>query len=290
MPDNLTVQPDTPVRQADPATLGVADMLADTRRAFDAVAHNYDGPRGNNVFIRRMRLALWTAVDELAEPGAHLLDLGCGTGLDAFRFAERGYYVHGVDASARMVVRARDRVRSRPVEKRVTVECLGFEDLQELDVAPFDVLYSNLGALNCVPDLRRLASVCATLLRPGGRIVASVIGRYCPWEVLTYFVWGRPRRAFVRLRRGMVPVPLGGATVWTAYHTPKSFYRSFEPHFTLTRYRSLSLFSPPPYLVTMHEHAEELCSRLARVDERIGGWPLLRNIGDHFLIVLTRRG
>jgi hypothetical protein len=29
---------------------------------------------------------------------------------------------------------------------------------------------------------------------------------------------------------------------------------------------------------------------LLRLDERIGRWPLARDIGDHFLMVLTKRG
>jgi hypothetical protein len=28
---------------------------------------------------------------------------------------------------------------------------------------------------------------------------------------------------------------------------------------------------------------------LWRLDRRTAGWPLLRNLGDHFLIVMTRR-
>ena len=37
-------------------------QLLDTQRAFDSVAADYDGPRGNNELIQRMRLALWDTV------------------------------------------------------------------------------------------------------------------------------------------------------------------------------------------------------------------------------------
>ena len=36
--------------------------LLDTQRAFDSVAADYDGPRGNNELIQRMRVTLWETV------------------------------------------------------------------------------------------------------------------------------------------------------------------------------------------------------------------------------------
>ncbi len=39
-----------------------AARLLDTQRAFDSVAADYDGPRGNNALIQRMRQTLWDTV------------------------------------------------------------------------------------------------------------------------------------------------------------------------------------------------------------------------------------
>ena len=57
------------------------------------MAPEYDGPLGNNRLVQHMREALWRAVEGQAKMGAHLLDLGCGTGLDAVYFAQKGYRV-----------------------------------------------------------------------------------------------------------------------------------------------------------------------------------------------------
>src|SRR3546814_8438415 len=55
-------------------------QLQDTRRAFDSVAADYDGPRGNNALVQRMRRTLWDVVSREVAPGSRLLDLGCGPG------------------------------------------------------------------------------------------------------------------------------------------------------------------------------------------------------------------
>ena len=54
----------------------------------------------------------------------------------------------------------------------------------------FDGAYSNFGALNCLPDLRAVSAALAPRLRPGGLLVAAVIGRHCPWELVFYLLRG----------------------------------------------------------------------------------------------------
>src|SRR5436189_5872125 len=87
----------------------VETHLLDTQRAFDSVAADYDGPKGNNALIQRMRETVWRTLTEACSPGARLLDLGCGTGIDAIELARRGYSVLATDWSPQMVERTRDR-------------------------------------------------------------------------------------------------------------------------------------------------------------------------------------
>jgi SAM-dependent methyltransferase len=264
--------------------------LRETRAAFDSVAADYDGPRGNNLLIQDMRAEMWRWLDRVFAPGSRLLDLGCGTGLDAVRMARSGHHVLATDWSAEMIARTAERAREEGVAEGVQALAVGAHELERLEGAgTFDGAYSNLGPLNCVPELTDVARACARLLRPAGALVFTVIGRVCPWEIAHYLRRWRWSRATVRLARQVVPVGMNRHTVWTRYYSPREFYQPFESDFALTHYRGLCVFAPPPYLTSIRERHPRGYEWLWRVDRVTAGWPLFRAMGDHFLIVMRKR-
>jgi ubiquinone/menaquinone biosynthesis C-methylase UbiE len=276
------------ITRSGSASLG--PQLRDTQDAFDSVAADYDGPRGNNDQIQDMRREMWRSLDAAFPRGSRLIDLGCGTGLDAVRMAKCGHLVTAADWSTLMVQRTRDRAESEHVSERVRSVAMGAHELHRLDEAgQYDGAYSNLGPLNCVPDLGDVSRECARLVKPGGTLVFSVIGRLCPWEIAHYLRRGRWKRAAIRFARRVVPVNMNNHTIWTRYYWPREFYRAFKQHFTLERYRGLCIFAPPPYLTWIRERHPAAHERLQGADRRVADWPLLRGMGDHFLIVMKKK-
>jgi SAM-dependent methyltransferase len=265
------------------------DQLVETARAFDSVAADYDGPLGNNALIQKMRARTMDVIERLLPPGSDLLDLGCGTGIDAEYLARRGYGVVALDYSPGMVARANERLSRAGLTHRASAECIGIHELTRLDAAGFEGAYSNFGAINCVPDLQTLSSALALKLRPHGLFIASVIGRFCPWEFLSYAAHRDFKRAKIRFARGSVPVPLNGQTVWSRYYSASEFYRAFAIDFELTGLCALGLFLPPPYLIHLYERRPRTMKLLERLDRMLGTMPFLRNLGDHFLISLRKR-
>jgi SAM-dependent methyltransferase len=265
-----------------------ARLLA-TRRAFDAAAADYDGPSGNNLLIQRMRAEFWRVVTQTFPPGTRLLDVGCGTGLDAAFLADCGYKVVATDWSPAMVDRTYSRVASRGLAGKVRAEVIGAHELDRLAGQRFDGIYSNLGPLNCTPDLSKFSRDSANLLAAGGHLIVTVIGRYCPWEIGYFVLRGDRRGARRRLALGFVPVGLQGETVWTRYLSPKEFYRAFAGEFALESYRGVSLFLPPPYLIGWYHWLGPARAVVGWLDDHLGGLPALRDLGDHFLMVLTKR-
>jgi SAM-dependent methyltransferase len=265
-------------------------QLRDTQEAFDSVAADYDGPRGNNVLIQEMRSEMWRWLDATFAAGSRLINLGCGTGLDAVRMAQVGHQVTATDWSTQMIERTSDRAQREGVIERLRAVAVGSHELQLLEgEGIYDGAYSNLGPLNCVPDLADVSRECARLVKPGGALVFTVIGRLCPWEIAHYLRLGRWARAKVRFARNVVPVGMNNHTIWTRYYSPREFYRAFKADFSLEHYRGLCVFAPPPYLTWLREKHPRLHSWLWRLDRRICGLPLIRGLGDHFLIVMRRR-
>jgi ubiquinone/menaquinone biosynthesis C-methylase UbiE len=265
-------------------------QLRDTQMAFDSVAADYDGPRGNNALIQDMRAEMWRWLDATFSTPSRLLDLGCGTGLDAVRMARVGHHVTATDWSAEMVRRTHDRATAEGVGNRIDALAVGAHELETLGGSiRFDGAYSNLGPLNCVPDLTEVARECARLLKPGGALVFTVIGRICPWEIVHYAFKRRWSRIAVRYARGAVPVTMNGRTVWTRYYTPREFFRPFSGEFVLRQFRGLCVAAPPPYLGWIRDRHPRIHAALWRLDRGMAGWPLLRGLGDHFLIVMVRR-
>jgi trans-aconitate methyltransferase len=101
-----------------------------------------------------------------AQPGEHILDLGCGDGQLTERIAAGGARVAGADSSAEMVRAA----RSRGVDAReASAEALPHTD------ASFDAVFSN-AALHWVRDQDAMMAEVHRVLKPGGRFVAEMGG------------------------------------------------------------------------------------------------------------------
>ena len=113
---------------------------------------------------------------ELSEVGSvtgkNLVHLQCHFGIDTLSWARRGARVVGLDFSAPAIEEARRLADELGLEADFVqsdvygaVEALGGRD--------FDVVYTGLGALNWLPDIRGWAGVVASLVRPGGFLYLS---------------------------------------------------------------------------------------------------------------------
>lgn len=258
----------------------------DTRRAFDGVASCYDGPFGNNSLIQRMRKIVLKEIVARIPPDSKILDLGCGTGIDAVHLAGLGHRILAIDDSANMVRKARERAAGHGALGRIAVKQLGIHELSRLSGICFDAVFSDFGALNCIPDIAGLAEDCARLLRPDGMMIVNVMGKYCPWETGYYLLHGHPRRAFSRWKNRFLTVPLGDGYVWTRYYHPAQWFDAFSRRFDLVGYRAVSLLVPPPYLESWATDHPALFRKLDYWDEKISHMRVFRNMGDHFLMTM----
>lgn len=108
-----------------------------------------------------------------AQPGEHVLDLGCGTGHQAARIAATGAQVVGVDLDAEMLAVART---EHPEVQFVQADGQDGEALAAaVGGRHVDAVLSN-AALHWMPDQDSVIAAIATVLRPGGRLVVEMGG------------------------------------------------------------------------------------------------------------------
>ena len=102
--------------------------------------------------------------------GEHVLDIGCGAGMDTLVAAQMvgtGGTVTGIDMTPAMVAKARRSVAETGLAQVTIVEGSA-EDLP-FESASFDVVISN-GVIDLIPDKDAVFAEIARVLRPGGRI------------------------------------------------------------------------------------------------------------------------
>ena len=185
---------------------------ARTREAFDRHSLTYDEQFSSLVTARAIRQEIWRIADNLFPAGAHILDLGCGTGDDAIHFAQRGLHVTALDISPRMIAKLILKADAAGLSKqidarigdinRVAGAAGGLSDNHPSGARhSFDGIFSNFGALNCLPDVRGLGRLAERTLKPGAPAVLVTMGRFHPLETALFLLKGNFRGAFRRLQR-----------------------------------------------------------------------------------------
>lgn len=241
--------------------------------AFNRIAAEYDSIWSRSTVGRLQRAAVWRRIDPLVKAGDRLLDIGCGTGEDALHMMGLGAEVQGIDASEEMVRKA----RARGVQARQ----LAIEALSE-QAGTFDVAISNFGALNCVCDMEGMMPALGRLIRPGGYLAICVIGACCAWEVGYFLRRGAIRKAF---RRWGGEDALSSIGVHVHYYSVKKLRRTLWPEFELTGWYGIGLCVPPSYVTHL---SDTRLTSLGSIDTYVAGWPLLRALSDHRLLLFKR--
>jgi SAM-dependent methyltransferase len=186
------------------------------------------------------RTVAWLVAHLGLRPGAALLDLGCGPGLYAARFARRGLAVTGVDLSPIAI----DHGRRAAAAARLAIDYRCLDYLALADVAAFDaavLIYWDFGVL---PDAARDALLrrVRRALRPGGAFAFDVTtparptppdgatawaahsgGFWRPGPHLELTTWHRYPEAAADLRQALIVEPDGRTTVyrvWNRAYTP----------------------------------------------------------------------
>ncbi len=150
-------------------------MTSSSSRSYDDIPDF--GAFYDSVPVYAARRDVQFYVDEAAAARGPVLELGCGTGRILLPTARAGHVIVGLDASAHMLERCREKVVDEPdaVQQRIT---LTRGDVRDFDLsrrfalitAPFRVAQH----LTSIEDQLRFLAAVRRHLAPGGRLVFDV--------------------------------------------------------------------------------------------------------------------
>jgi ubiquinone/menaquinone biosynthesis C-methylase UbiE len=256
---------------------------------WDRTAENYDSLFSESVIGRVQRVAVWRELDKHFQPGMRILELNCGTGVDAVHLARRGVRVIACDLSSKMIEAGRRRLDATGLDALVDFRVLATEKIDSLvGDGPFDGAFSNFSGLNCVRDISQAARNLGRLLKPGARALLCMVGRFSLWEMAWQLAQGKPALALHSFRRKPTTHISAGDAVLVHYPSVSDMRRMFAPEFRLRAWKGIGVAVPPSCLEPLARTVPGVVGGLAKIDRYLSRAPVFRSLGDCVLLQFER--
>lgn len=253
--------------------------------AFSRTAEKYDAFAEDHPNQSRMRNKVYAHIERFVPKGSRILELNCGTGADAVELARRGYQIHATDIAPGMLERLRDKISTLTLAKQITMQQCSFTELNQIQGAPFDAVFSDLGGLNCIPDLSPVISQLPRILRPGGLINWVLMPPVCLWEMAEIFR-GHPQLAFRRFSKHGTRAHLEGLYFTVYYFTPEKVLQWFGDDYVCLSVEGLSVLTPTAESKNFAKRFAPLYRTLCLLDDRLASHYPWRGWGDFFIITM----
>ncbi len=253
--------------------------------AFSRTAQKYDSFAGDHPHLTRMRNKVYDHISRLLPRGSRILELNAGTGTDAVALAQRGYQVHATDLAPGMLERARDKVAQLELGNQITVQQCSFTELDQVQGAPFDAVFSDLGGLNCIPDLTPVIRQLPRVLKPGGLVTWVLMPPICLWEMAEIFR-GHFRLAFRRLSQQGTRSHLEGLHFDVYYFKPRQVLKWFGDDYNELALEGLSVIAPTAESKNLAKQNPRLYRALSWLDDRLAARSPWREWGDFYILSL----
>jgi len=251
--------------------------------AFSRTAAHYDAFADHHPNLTRTRNKVYTHLARHLPPAARILEINAGTGTDASELARSGFSVHATDIADGMLARAEQKALDPALGGRMTVQKCSFTTLNQAAGGPYDALFSNLGGLNCIPDLSPVIRQIPAVLKPGGVVTWVLMPPVCLWELAEIFR-GHPRLAFRRLARQGTLTHLEALYFNVYYFSPGKVQEWFGPRFEFLALEGLSVITPTAESKNLAIRHPRFYRLLAWLDDRLAPLPLWNSLGDFFIL------
>lgn len=259
---------------------------------FDVLAGTYDAGFVESLTgsAQRRKTYKWLRPMLAVKPGMQLLEINCGTGVDAYWMAQKGHTITATDASPAMIERAQRKAALTPALHQPVFQTCAFAALQTtFKDRQFEGIVSNFAGLNCVApaDMAGVAKQFYQLLKPGGYFAVVLFGKYCLWETMYYLLKAKPREAFRRWTNKEVMVPLSAHVQQPVYYySINTFARLMKP-LQLIEKRPVGLCIPPSWMEGYMKQHRRFFQTLVQWEERTGN-AVFTQLADHVFLLFKK--
>lgn len=254
---------------------------------FDHIAQLYDKDFSYTLIGKAQRELVWNVINQsnIKLNGLNVLEINCGTGLDAKLFAQGGSTILATDISSEMIKQTALKLAEF---KNANFRTLDIKQLYTLE-GHFDLIFSNFGGLNCLctEEINQFMINSANLLNKNGKLVLVVMPKLTLKEIVYFLAKFSPKRAFRRMKKNGVLANVEGKLVRTYYYNPNDLLHS--ELYSLESCSPIGLSVPPSYLENRYKSRPELIKRWFEKDIKRFNNIRLSKLADHFCIVLQKK-
>ncbi len=261
------------------------------KQPFDNIAATYDENFTYSVTGKAQRNIVYSYLKKNIKPGLSVLEINCGTGVDAFYMASYGCMVTATDGSEKMISICKAKALERGVENPSFIR-ISFDELASMNAAgTFNLCFSNFSGLNFLdPDqLRRQMGTLHHALNHGSAMILILSGKKCIWENLYLLLKGRFGDIGRKNRKGSAMASIGEARVPVYYYSVKEMRELAGDRFEFINARPVGLFLPPNYLESFFKNKKLFMKILTMKESFFGRFSFLSDYADHYLIEFKRR-
>ena len=270
-------------------TSQLQDQEQNVSDAFSRQSVVFDDIYDNNVITLWMRNKARAQAMKYLQPGAQILELNCGTGIDSVFFAQQGYNVLATDNAEGMLHQLSGKISRSQLHEKISVHKCSFNNLQLPEQRQFDHVFSNFSGLNCAADLPGVLVNVGKVIKPGGYFTYVIMPRVCPWELAMLFK-GRVKGAFRRFNKSGANAHIEGVYFKCYYYNPSVVIKSMGPSFTLCALKGLASFVPPPSMEYFPAKYPRLFNGLKRIENAVCDHFPFNRWCDQYVITMQKNG
>jgi len=181
------------------------DKKALIDKGFSKISHHYEALDKTSSLISWMRMRVRKHLEQHLTNTSTILELNCGSGIDAVYLAKKNFKVHATDIASGMIDYVNLKIEKEQLQNKLSCEVCSFTDLNKLKKQNYSHIFSNFGGLNCssLTELETVFNSFSNLLKPNGKITLVIMPKICIWEFLKIFK-GK-KNTFRRLKKNDSP-------------------------------------------------------------------------------------